>query len=576
MHNIFPFIGWLKNYKWSFLPKDLMAGLTVAIVLIPQGLAYALIAGLPAVYGLYASMVPLLIYTFFGTSRSLGVGPVAMDSLLVAAGLGAIASVGPENYIAMAVLLAFMVGFIQLLLGILRMGFLVNFLSKPVISGFTSGAALIIMLSQLKYLLGTDIQGSSQLHKIFWNTIQKIGEFNPYDLGIGIIGILLMIVLRKWNKKLPYILMVVIIGIVSVYLFQWVDKGVDIVGEIPKGLPVAAIPDLNWKSIMPLWPIALTLSLVGYLETISIGKGIEDKMNSDQLDANRELVALGLSNMTGSIFQSYPVTASFSRSAIYYESKSKTNLATLITALIVLLTLLFLTPLFYYLPKAALAAIIMVSVYNLIDVKYALVLWKYRKDEFLVLLSTFAITLFVGIMEGIVVGVVISLLLMVYRTSNPHFAVLANIKGTPYYRNIKRFGSDALERKDLLIVRFDAQMYFGNSSFFKSRLLELIDRKGPELKAVILNAEAINYIDSSAAHMLRNLLEMMYQDGIQFYIAGAIGPTRDILFSSGIMELLPKECLFVETREAVLFYDDPAKKSELQNKVALQRNTLGN
>lgn len=553
-----------------------MAGLTVAIVLIPQGLAYALIAGLPAVYGLYASMVPLLIYTFFGTSRSLGVGPVAMDSLLVAAGLGAIASVGPENYIAMAVLLAFMVGFIQLLLGILRMGFLVNFLSKPVISGFTSGAALIIMLSQLKYLLGTDIQGSSQLHKIFWNTIQKIGEFNPYDLGIGIIGILLMIALRKWNKKLPYILMVVIIGIVSVYLFQWVDKGVDIVGEIPKGLPVAAIPDLNWKSIMPLWPIALTLSLVGYLETISIGKGIEDKMNSDQLDANRELVALGLSNMTGSIFQSYPVTASFSRSAIYYESKSKTNLATLITALIVLLTLLFLTPLFYYLPKAALAAIIMVSVYNLIDVKYALVLWKYRKDEFLVLLSTFAITLFVGIMEGIVVGVVISLLLMVYRTSNPHFAVLANIKGTPYYRNIKRFGSDALERKDLLIVRFDAQMYFGNSSFFKSRLLELIDRKGPELKAVILNAEAINYIDSSAAHMLRNLLEMMYQDGIQFYIAGAIGPTRDILFSSGIMELLPKECLFVETREAVLFYDDPAKKSELQNKVALQRNTLGN
>ncbi|MBT8281119.1 MAG: sulfate permease [Muriicola sp.] len=576
MHNIFPFIGWLKNYKWSFLPKDFMAGLTVAIVLIPQGLAYALIAGLPAVYGLYASMVPLLIYTFFGTSRSLGVGPVAMDSLLVAAGLGAIASVGPENYIAMAVLLAFMVGFIQLLLGILRMGFLVNFLSKPVISGFTSGAALIIMLSQLKYLLGTDIQGSSQLHKIFWNTIQKIGEFNPYDLGIGLIGILLMIALRKWNKKLPYILMVVIIGIVSVYLFQWVDKGVDIVGEIPKGLPVAAIPDLNWKSIMPLWPIALTLSLVGYLETISIGKGIEDKMNSDQLDANRELVALGLSNMTGSIFQSYPVTASFSRSAIYYESKSKTNLATLITALIVLLTLLFLTPLFYYLPKAALAAIIMVSVYNLIDVKYALVLWKYRKDEFLVLLSTFAITLFVGIMEGIVVGVLISLLLMVYRTSNPHFAVLANIKGTPYYRNIKRFGSDALERKDLLIVRFDAQMYFGNSSFFKSRLLELIDRKGPELKAVILNAEAINYIDSSAAHMLRNLLEMMYQDGIQFYIAGAIGPTRDILFSSGIMELLPKECLFVETREAVLFYDDPAKKSELQNKVALQRNTLGN
>jgi len=274
-------------------------------------------------------------------------------------------------------------------------------------------------------------------------------------------------------------------------------------------------------------------------------------------------VALGFSNMTGSLFQSYPVAASFSRSAIYYEAKSKTNLATLVTALIVLLTLLYLTPLLYYLPKAALAAIIMVSVYSLIDFKYAGELWKYRKDEFFVLLATFAITIFIGIMEGIIVGVVISLLLMVYRTSNPHFAVLANIKGTPYYRNIRRFESEALVRNDLLIVRFDAQIYFGNSGFFKSRLLNLIDQKGPELKAVILNAEAINYIDSSAAHMLRNLIETLYERGIHFFIAGAIGPTRDILFSSGLMELLPKECLFVETREAVAFFDDPEKKSEI-------------
>lgn len=576
MHNIFPFTAWIRKYRWSFLPKDLLAGLTVAIVLIPQGLAYALIAGLPAVYGLYASMVPLLIYTFFGTSRSLGIGPVAMDSLLVAAGLGAIASVGPENYIAMAILLAFMVGAFQFLLGLLRMGFLVNFLSKPVISGFTSGAALIIMFSQLKYLLGTDIEGSNQLHAIIRNALGKMADLNPYDFGIGLIGILLIIVLKRLNKKLPYILMVVILGILSVYLFQWVDKGVDIVGEIPKGLPEVVLPSVSLNSIMQLWPIALTLSLIGYLETISIAKGIEDKMNGDQLDANKELVALGLSNMGGSLFQSYPVAASFSRSAIYYEAKSKTNLATLVTALIVLLTLLFLTPLFYYLPKAALAAIIMVSVYNLIDFKYARELWKYRKDEFFVLLATFAITIFIGIMEGIIVGVVISLLLMVYRTSNPHFAVLANIKGTPYYRNITRFESDALVRNDLLIVRFDAQLYFGNSGFFKSRLLNLIDQKGPELKAVILNAEAINYIDSSAAHMLRNLIETMYERGIHFFIAGAIGPTRDILFSSGLMELLPKECLFVETREAVSFFDDPGKKSELQDKVALQRNSLGN
>jgi SulP family sulfate permease len=498
-----------------------------------------------------------------------------MDSLLVAAGLGAIASIGPDNYIVMAILLAFLVGGIQLLLGLLRMGFLVNFLSKPVISGFTSGAALIIMFSQLKYLLGTDIEKSNQFHWIIWNAIQKLGTINMYDLGIGILGILLMILLKKWNRKIPYILLVVVIGIALVFFFQLTSKGVDIVGEIPTGLPQVAIPQLEWEYLMELWPIALTLALVGYLETISIGKGIEDKMNRDQLNANKELVALGLSNMAGSFFQSYPITASFSRSAIYLEARSRTNMATLVTAMIVLCTLLFLTPMFYYLPKAALASIIMVSVYGLVDVAYARKLWKFRKDEFAVLLATFVVTLFVGIMEGILVGVLISLLLMVYRTSNPHFAVLANIKNTNYYRNVERFEDEVMVRSDLLIVRFDAQLYFGNSNFFKSHLMHLIDEKGPDLKAVILNAEAINYIDSSASDMLIKLIEKLYEKGIHFFIAGAIGPTRDILFSSGVMQLLPKECLFVETREAVSFYDDPQKKSQLQSKVAHQWNTYG-
>ncbi len=576
MNKMLPFLDWIRKYRWSFLPHDIVAGVTVAIVLIPQGLAYALIAGLPAVYGLYASMVPLVVYTFFGTSRALGVGPVAMDSLLVAAGLGAIASVGPDNYIAMAIALAFLVGGIQFLLGVFRMGFLVNFMSKPVISGFTSAAALIIMFSQLKYLLGIDMEGSSQLHLILWNAFQHVNEINPFDLGIGIVGILLMVLLKKWNRKLPYILMVVVLGILAVYFLQLVQYGVGIVGEVPKGLPSATFPEIKWSVLTDLWPIALTLALVGYLETITIGKGVEDKMNGDSLKANKELVALGLSNMAGSLFQSYPITSSFSRSAIYYEAKPKTNLATLITAGMVLLTLLFLTPLFYYLPNAVLASIIMVSVYGLIDSSYVRILWKFRKDEFLVLIATFFLTLFAGIMEGILTGVLISLLLMVYRTSNPHVAVLGNIQGTPYYRNVNRFASDAIVRPDLLIVRFDAQLYFGNANFFKSHLKELIHQKGPELKAVILNAEAINYIDSSAALTLKKLIESLYEKGVHFFIAGAIGPTRDILFSSGIMDLLPKACLFVETREAVEFFDHPSIKDGVKDKVALQRNPVGN
>ncbi len=323
MRQYLPFLEWLSTYKWRFLPNDLMAGLTVAIVLIPQGLAYALIAGLPAIYGLYASLVPLIIYALLGTSRSLGVGPVAMDSLLVAAGLGAIASIGPENYIVMALLLAFFVGCFQLVLGILRMGFLVNFLSKPLISGFTSGAALIIIFSQLQYFLGTEIERSNQFHKILANAFEKLGNTNPYDLGIGVVGILLLIFFKKINKKSPYILIVVILGILSVYFFQLTSQGVQIVGEIPKGLPEVALPELSLTSFLELWPIALTLALIGYMETISIGKGIEDKMNGDYLDANKELVALGLSNMVGSFFQSYPITASFSRSSIYAGSQAQ-------------------------------------------------------------------------------------------------------------------------------------------------------------------------------------------------------------------------------------------------------------
>ena len=558
------------------MPNDLMAGLTVAIVLIPQGLAYALIAGLPAIYGLYASLVPLIIYAIFGTSRSLGVGPVAMDSLLVAAGLGAIASIGPENYIVMALLLAFFVGCFQLVLGILRMGFLVNFLSKPLISGFTSGAALIIIFSQLQYLLGTEIERSNQFHKILANAFEKLGNTNPYDLGIGVVGILLLIFFKKINKKSPYILIVVILGILAVYFFQLTSQGVQIVGEIPKGLPEVALPELGLTSFLELWPIALTLALIGYMETISIGKGIEDKMNGDYLDANKELVALGLSNMVGSFFQSYPITASFSRSSIYAEARPKTNMATVVTALIVLCTLLFLTPLFYYLPKAALASIIMVSVYGLIDLSYAKELWKHRKDEFAVLLLTFLVTLFIGIMQGILTGVFVSLFLMVYRTSNPHIAVLANIKNTHYYRNVTRFTTDVVIRDDLLIVRFDAQLYFGNANYFKSHLYELVAEKGDRLRGVILNAETINYIDATAANTLKKVIEKLYEKGIHFFIAGAIGPTRDLLFSSGIMELLPKECLFAETREAVAFFDDPTKKSQTQNMVAHQSNIKRN
>ncbi|MEO9481340.1 MAG: sulfate permease [Maribacter dokdonensis] len=574
MKNIFPFLDWISSYKKTDFVKDLLAGITVGIVLVPQGMAYAMIAGLPPVHGLYASLFPVLVYALLGTSRKIAVGPVAMDSLLVAVGLGTLAITGVENYIKMVVVLALMVGVIQFLLGVLRMGFLVNFLSKPVISGFTSAAAIIIVFSQMKHLLGISVVGSNRIYKTVINIFYKLGEINYVDFSIGLVGIALLLGFKKWAKNIPGILIIVVLGIVAVYFFQLETYGIKLVGNVPSGLPSFIIPTLNIEDIKQLAPIAIALALVGYLEAISIGKAIEDKTGEDTIKANQELIALGSSNIVGSFFQGYPVTASFSRSAISFDAGTKTNLSAIFSVILVVLTLLFLTPLFKFLPNAILASIIMVSVVKLIDIKYFKYLWSNRKDEFFVMLVTFLITLFIGITQGILIGVLCSLLLMVYRTSKPHFVEIGNIGNSDYYKNVIRFADEVVVRNDLLIVRFDSQLYFGNSAYFKKQLLKHIKAKGPALKGIILNAESINYIDATAADMLTKLIHDIRERELQFYIAGAIGPTRDIIFSTGIIKELQREFLFVKTKEAVDFFDDPNEISLLAAKVAYENSRM--
>ncbi len=574
MRRYLPFVQWFADYSYKDIPKDVLAGFTVGIVLVPQAMAYAMLAGLPPEIGLYASMIPLLVYVLLGTSGSLAIGPVAMDSLLVAIGLGAL-TLGDGEYVAMAIFLALIVGVIQLLMGIFRMGFLVNFISKPVISAFTSGAALIIMFSQLKYLLGIEMGRASRLHDLIWQAFVKASFINVVDLMIGVLGIVLIVLLKRWNRRFPGILLAVVLGILAVYLFELDTYNVNIVGSIPAGLPAIKIPAINLTAFVEIWPFAITLALVGYLEAVSIGKGIEEKTEEDRLDPNQEFVALGTSNIAGSLFSAYPVTASFSRSAIAYESGAKSNFTGLFAALLVLVTLLFLTPVFYFLPKSILASIIVVSVFGLIDLAYAKRLWRLRKDEFIVWIITFLATLFIGIVEGIFIGVLLALLLMVYRTSKPHIAILGRIRNSDYYKNIDRFSEEIELREDLLIIRFDAQLYFGNTSYFKNQLYRIIDENENKIKAVILNAEAINYIDSTAAHMLRKVINDIKSKGIRFYIAQASGPTRDILFSTGISDLVTREYLFVQVREAVEHFDNVRKSSELSDRVASQSNKIG-
>ena len=572
MKTFIPILNWLPDYKSEYLKDDFIAGVTVAVLLIPQGMAYALIAGLPPIYGLYAALTPQIIYAFLGTSRQLAVGPVAMDSLLVAAGLGALSIVDSNQYIQMAILLALTIGAIQFLLGLLKMGFIVNFLSKPVISGFTSAAAIIISLNQLRHILGISISQSNKIHVFTSALMQSETPINLHSLIIGIVSIILLILIKGWSSKIPSALVIVVIGICWVTFTHQIQPSVAIVGNIPDGLPNFSFPPLKWEIIKELIPISLTIALVAFMEAISIAKSIQEKHKTYEINPNQELLALGASNMIGSFFQSYPTTGGFSRTAVNNEAGAKTGVAALISALIVAIILTFFTDWFYYLPKSVLGAIIIVAVIKLIDYKYAIRLYKIRKDEFLVLLITFIATLFIGITEGILFGIIFSFLLLVYRTSKPHYAFLGRIGSTNYFKNVKRFPDEVVLRDDLIILRFDAQLFFGNIHFFKKLVFDSLNKNPKKVKGFIINARSMNYIDSTAIEQLIDIIEKIQEKGIRVMLVGATGPTRDSVIKSKLINVVKKGNLFITSGDATDSFDKVCKKSSIQKKLSRQTN----
>ncbi len=563
---------WISEYKSEYFKSDLAAGITVAVLLIPQGMAYALIAGLPPIYGLYAALVPQIVYAFLGTSRQLAVGPVAMDSLLVAAGLGALSIVDPSQYIQMAIVLALLMGALQFILGLLRMGFIVSFLSKPVINGFTAAAAIIIGLSQLQHLLGIPVAQSNKIQEFASTFLQSTTPIHLPTLIIGLGSVLLLIGIKKWNPKIPSGLIAVVLGIFWVYFGKQAQTGVAIVGEIPNGLPSFTLPLTDWETIKALFPIALTIALVAFMEAVSVAKAIQEKHKNYEINPNQELIALGASNIIGSLFQSYPTTGGFSRTAVNDQAGAKTGISALVSAIIVAVILSFFTHWFFYLPKAVLGAIIIVAVINLIDLKYAARLFKSRKDEFAVLLLTFVLTLFVGITQGILFGIIFSLLLLVFRTSKPHYAFLGRIGTTNYFKNIERFPEEVVVRNDLIILRFDAQLFFGNIEFFKKLVLEAIEKNKGQVKGFIINARAINYIDSTATEQLVEIIKKLQKKDIRVMIVGAIGPARDLIIKSKLIKVLGKENLFITSGDASDSFDGICKKTSLQKKLSRQSN----
>lgn len=553
LKKLIPILDWLPNYHKSQLRGDIVAGITVAIVLIPQGIAYALIAGLPPIYGLYAALVPQLMYAIFGTARQVAIGPVAMDSLIVATGVSTLALAGSESYIAIAILLALIVGTIQFLMGIFRLGFIVNFLSRPVITGFTSAVALIIGLNQFRNLFGVEFIQSDQIHILLEDVYDRLKYFKINTTIIGLVACVIIIVFRKINRKIPNALIVVVLGIITIRFFGQYFSDVAIVKDIPSGLPKFSMPVLDIALIRELMPIAATLVMVGYLETISIGKTLEAKQDEYRVRPNQELVALGLSNFIGSLFQSYPSASSFSRSAINEESGGTTGVSAIVSAIIVVFTLLFLTPIFYHLPKTILSAIIIVAVFNLINVKEARRLWKANNLDFWLLLATFLATIFFGIEYGILIGVGLSLVVLIFRTSRPYVTELGKVPNSDFYRNKNRF-KEVIIHDEILVFRFDAQLFYANSSYFRDKLDEMTEEKGKALKLIVLDAESINRVDSTGIEMLKERIRYYNKRGIQFYFAGVKGPVRDAFFRGGLLDVASLDHFFMRANGAVNFY----------------------
>ena len=568
---LFPITKDLLTYNKSTLYSDLIAGLSIAVIVIPQGLAYAMIAGLPPIYGLYAALVPQFIHGIMGTSRHPAVGPVALDSLVVAIALGALSLSGIGEVVAAAIFLATMVGILQITMGLLQMGVLANYLSRPVISGFTSAAAIIIGLNQVEHLLGLQIESSNQIQKMLLSVAQNFNETHLITVVVGVSAMSLILVTKKYFSKFPSSLLVSVFGVLLIWSTRWDLHGVEIVGHIPAGLPNFDLLTVSPELMSDMLPFALTLAVIGYVEIISITKELEEQEEKYFLKPNKELMALGTANLVGSFFQSYPVSASFSRSAVKFQSGALTGMTAVFSASIVGLTLLFFTSLFFYLPIAVLAGIIMVAVIRLINIRYAIDLYKTRRDEFFLLLSTCLLTLFVGISQGILIGTLLSLLLMVIRTSKPHYAILAKVSGTNYYKNISRFETDANIDVNILILRFDAQLFFGNRDYFRKIVFEEIEKK-PNLKGFILVARGITYVDSSGLSTLSAMIKSFQQKGILFMVAGAIGPTRDLLQKSKLTYLIQEKNMFAKTADAVDYFKGKVVPTDVQKKIASQTN----
>lgn len=565
-----PVLDWLPSYRRDELSGDLIAGTITAILLVPQAMAYALLAGLPPQVGLYASIAPPILYTFFGSSRTMAVGPVAVASLLVGSALAPLAVPGSADYVAAALVLALLVGMLLIVLGLLRAGFVANFLSHPVMSGFTSAAAVLIVFSQLKHLLGLPMGNDWRIDETARYVLAHLGDINPTAALLGLLSIVALVYMQKHLARLlvrwgvqaslagplakagPLLLVLVAIAITWLFgLDGWAHLAV--VGTIPAGLPGLTVPQFQADQWQALASSALLIALVSFVESVSIAKVLASRRRQ-KINANQELVGLGIANLGAAFTGGCPVCGGLSRSVVNYAAGANTQIAALVTAGFLTLAVLLLTPVFYYLPQTVLAAIIVVAIVTLIDLKTLRHVWHYNKADAASLLFTFGMVLVVGIEAGIIAGVVFSLALYVWRTSQPHIAIVGRVGDTEHFRNIKRH--QVRTYPQVLALRVDESLYFANTKYLEDYLLAAVADQ-PPVTQVVLICSAVNFIDASALESLESLIEELRKAGVTLHLAEIKGPVMDKLKTTDFLERLAPGQVFLSTHEAMRALDCP-------------------
>ncbi|MDX1637193.1 MAG: solute carrier family 26 protein [Balneolaceae bacterium] len=567
-----PMTDWLRDYSRFDFRNDTRAGLTVGVLLIPQSMAYALLAGLPPVYGLYASIVPLAVYAMLGTSRQLSIGPVAILSILMASGLSSLAEPATGEYIQLVLAVAFLVGATQFIMGLFRLGFLMNFLSKPVLSGFTSAAACIIGFSQLGNLLGIELARSKYIFVVARDAIRNVDLVHLPTLIISLGCILMILFIKRWKPRWPSQLIAVIVAVIVTWLLRLDQLGVDIVGSVERGYPTPILPQIGSLPYWKIAPTVLAISFLGFAQSIALAKAMVRRNPDYTVDSNQELFSIGLANMVGSFFHAYPVAGSFSRTAVNDENRAKTGISLLVSAGMVTLTVLFLTPLIHYLPYAVLGAIIVTAVPGLVEIGEARFLWQVRKRDFTLMLVTFVSTLALGILEGIGVGVLISLGIVIHRSSYPNIVMLGRLPNTDQYRDLERH-PEGLTQTNTIIVRIDASLYFANIPYMKEKLQQLEAESGKNLQQVIIDAIGINDVDSSALHALKEIVDEYKSRDIDVMFTGVKGPVRDIFRRSGLADVVGPDQFYLDITHAV---DSLEHEGEEESHLVDENDTIEN